>query len=836
MLQCTTAFEEARLLHPGDSGWFAIMRKLGNGQVMSQMHPMAHLDIVTRAIERASDVYLSQSSFSAKKRRITSFANVRAAWVDIDCYNIRRDPDETLIQEIVARCVEVGLPKPTYVVKSGRGLYAKWIFREEVGPSNLPVWNALQRSLCATFKAIGADVRARDVARVLRTVGSINSKAPDEPVHLAWCNTDLVDFDHLCLAASEVRLAPDAKEKIEQVGRLSQLRTADRARRELADLLPSITHLDHLDRYAQTREPILMASQERSLRALHWKRFTDLRQLAHLRGGIQRGSRNNFMFWMMVSLTNCGVVTRQNFFDELADLSRTISSDDYQPLQDGSMGSLFDRIGKQTAQGKDAVYAPSNAKLIDLLEITEQEQQHLSTLISPFEKRRRADARCPGRQQKREELQKAHRLAMDLLEKGNPAPQVAEQAGVDRRQVYRWQQAARLKQHCPKATDRKGRAIPMRQRQFDKGHIVGRVADMLAKKLGGTQICLELGLSESAWYRICKSIRRCGLRPDQLPGHASGASHELKEPLLGEQGDQATKDLQAEPLATTATTAVPTAPEAPSTSRKATSILSRLAQARASSHLQQEQLLARQQARLISQQATALIQKAHALGREADDMQSGDDLRVTLDRIKQRLHSRGIPFKATHPEHDPRHAHTVHAAPSSLGSQDAVLQSPAAMKAVLDLRQQARQARHEAEQLFSKLRGPGTTLLDVAPKIAENQAITVCNHVMSGTVSQTVQVMQQGLNGAGVHHGGASTTGRRHPSGPPGVPEKGPGGEAPQDAAQCRRAGGGGGGGISDHNLFASIFAQLEQRRQPGAGQHDPWELLAGPDPGGTAS
>jgi hypothetical protein len=500
------------------------------------------------------------------------------------------------------------------------------------------------------------------------------------------------------------------------------------------------------------------------------------------------------------------------------------------------MGSLFDRIGKQTAQGKDAVYAPSNAKLIDLLEITEQEQQHLSTLISPFEKRRRADARCPGRQQKREELQKAHRLAMDLLEKGNPAPQVAEQAGVDRRQVYRWQQAARLKQHCPKATDRKGRAIPMRQRQFDKGHIVGRVADMLAKKLGGTQICLELGLSESAWYRICKSIRRCGLRPDQLPGHASGASHELKEPLLGEQGDQATKDLQAEPLATTATTAVPTAPEAPSTSRKATSILSRLAQARASSHLQQEQLLARQQARLISQQATALIQKAHALGREADDMQSGDDLRVTLDRIKQRLHSRGIPFKATHPEHDPRHAHTVHAAPSSLGSQDAVLQSPAAMKAVLDLRQQARQARHEAEQLFSKLRGPGTTLLDVAPKIAENQAITVCNHVMSGTVSQTVQVMQQGLNGAGVHHGGASTTGRRHPSGPPGVPEKGPGGEAPQDAAQCRRAGGGGGGGISDHNLFASIFAQLEQRRQPGAGQHDPWELLAGPDPGGTAS
>ena len=834
MLQFTTAFEEARLLHPGDSGWFAIMRRLPDGKVMSKMHPMAHLDIVTKATERAPDIFLSQSSFSANKRRITAFANVRAAWVDIDCYNFDREPDRSLIDEIVDRCVQVGLPKPTYMIRSGRGLYAKWLFREEMGPANLPVWNALQRSLCATFKAIGADVRARDIARVLRPVGSINSKAPEAPVHLVWCNTDLVDFDHLCLAAAEVRIEPTEQEKIAQMQRLGHLRTANRARRELADLLPSITHLDHLDRYTQTREPILMAAQERSLRALHWRRFTDLRQLAHLRGGIHRGSRDNFMFWMMVSLANCGVVTRQNFFDELADLSKSIASDDYQPLQDGSMGSLYDRVGLQTLQGKAAVYTPSNAKLIDLLEITEQEQQHLSTLISPAEKRRRTDERCPGRQQRREELHQARRLVMDLLEQGSTAAQAADRAGVDRRQVYRWQQAAQLKKHCPKATARSGRALPVRARQAEKGHIVGQVADMLARKRSRAEICMSLGLSESAWYRICKSIRRCGLHPDQLPGHAGAPSPQMEQEEPAQQMGQVTQLVASH-----------------ARGHKPTSVLARLrAQAGAdmpdvlSQELRRSREQARQQAQILSQQAASLIQKAHALERAADQANSGVSLQATLDHITQRLRSRGIAIKATLPELDPRHAHDRPSAqsagalgPGRADAEEAIQRSPDAMKAVLDLRRRARQARHEAEQLFSKLNAYNKTTLDTAPAAVEDLTYSVRNLLMSDTVAFSTQAAEQGREGAGAqgaNHGGANTTGPKHASGPPGGPAKGSGSAASQAAGRCGY--GAGDGAFSDPNFFAGIFAQIAQRRHPGTGRRERRVLLAGQDPDGTAS
>jgi len=518
---------EARLLHPGDAGWFAVMRKLPSGHWMSRCHPLSQVETVVGAMARNPDIYISQASFTAPKRRLALLSQIRAAWVDIDCYNRGQAADQEFIEEVVERAVSAGLPRPTYVIRSGRGLYAKWIFEHCVDAANLPVWNALQSSLVATFRAIGADVRARDAARVLRALGSSNSKAADQaPVHMAWTSSELVDFRQLCEAASRVQIEPaheiaspepSARSGTDKLERLARLAEAERRKKALAELTPSITHLSALDLYAQTREPILLESQ--GARGLSWKRFLDLRKLAHLRGGVQRGERDNFLFWMMTFLSHAKVVTAANFWQELQALSQFVESEDFQPTRDGSMSTLYERL-KAHRKGVgcvgSSVYTPTNQTIIELLEITPQEQQQLATLISPDEKRRRSDERNPGRFERRARIEEIRPLALSLLEQGTPMAEVARQTGVDRRQLYRWRQARELVERHSSISSRSGRAQAVKASSI-KGHLLNKVADMLAAKKSHRQIGLELGLSESAMRRAVEQLRKLSALPGMIP-------------------------------------------------------------------------------------------------------------------------------------------------------------------------------------------------------------------------------------------------------------------------------------------------------------------------------
>ena len=69
----------------------------------------------------------------------------------------------------------LGLPSPSLLVESGRGLHLYW--KLQPTPSQaLPVWQAVQDELIRKLAPFGADAGARDCARVLRLVGSVNGK------------------------------------------------------------------------------------------------------------------------------------------------------------------------------------------------------------------------------------------------------------------------------------------------------------------------------------------------------------------------------------------------------------------------------------------------------------------------------------------------------------------------------------------------------------------------------------------------------------------------------------------------------------------------------------
>src|SRR4029453_5615212 len=105
---------EARLLHPSRHGYFAVMRKTAAGGVSSRMYPMQRLEDVGDAMRGAPDAYLSQASFVGTKRWVSMVSEVRAAWVDLDCYNIGAEPSDAFVDSVVARTTEIGVPRPSY--------------------------------------------------------------------------------------------------------------------------------------------------------------------------------------------------------------------------------------------------------------------------------------------------------------------------------------------------------------------------------------------------------------------------------------------------------------------------------------------------------------------------------------------------------------------------------------------------------------------------------------------------------------------------------------------------------------------------------------------------
>jgi hypothetical protein len=190
-----------------------------------------------------------------------------------------------------------------------------------------------------------------------------------------------------------------------------------------------------LTTFEQTHRPILL--KQNTVQSLNWHRFLDLRTLAMQRRGIHEGARDHFLFWMMTFLGHAEVVTPKNFWGEAKDLSSIISTRGFMPLKDGSLGTVYRKLCDRHAGRKidfkggryDPLYTASNAHLIDVLEITSDEQQGLLTLIDGREKARRVDAKNPERVERREQRLQWRAQASSMISSGASLRQVAEATG-----------------------------------------------------------------------------------------------------------------------------------------------------------------------------------------------------------------------------------------------------------------------------------------------------------------------------------------------------------------------------------------------------------------------
>lgn len=300
--------EEAQMFHDTErNGFFSILVDV-NGNKRQSAHRLGDMPKVLGLIDPNRDTWLSQAEFFQPNRRIVNLARIGLLFADLDTYRtdwaLGRSPEQ-LADSVLYFCHQEGIPTPSLLVFSGRGIQAKWLLESAVPRPALPRWNACQRYLVDRLKEAGADVGAKDASRVLRLIDTVNTKSGEvcRVVHVeSGADGQPVRYNFEYLA--EV-LLPVARWDIEK----QKQQRDEREKRKQLKLIGG-GKSDNLRGF--------------SGRQLAWHRLEDLRTLMTLRGGVAEGDRMRHLHWQLNFLLLSGATNSRLMYQEAATLARAI--------------------------------------------------------------------------------------------------------------------------------------------------------------------------------------------------------------------------------------------------------------------------------------------------------------------------------------------------------------------------------------------------------------------------------------------------------------------------------------------------------------------------------
>ena len=435
--------DEAQMFHDiGNHGFFSILVDV-HGVKRQSSHRLIEMPTVLNHIDKRRDTWISQAEFTSPNRRVVNLARIGLLFADLDTYRmdwaVGRSPEQ-LADSVLYFCHQEGIPTPSLLVFSGRGIQAKWLLDGTLPRAALPRWNACQRYLVDRLKEAGADVGAKDASRVLRLIDTVNTKSDEvcRVVHVeSGADGQPVRYNFEYLA--EV-LLPVARWDIEKQ---KQQRDERNERRQLK---------------------LIDGGKSNNLRGfsgreLAWHRLEDLRTLISLRGGVAEGDRMRHLHWQLNFLLLSGATNSCFMYHEAATLARAIdhgwgyNSKELMTLY--SKAKQFESGEKVSFGGKEypALYTPRNDTLINLFEITDDEQRELRTIISKgmaAERHRDRDTerrRAAGAVDRETYLKAANNKqaqAQELRAQGLSIRAIAEQMGISKTAVGRYIQPGKV--------------------------------------------------------------------------------------------------------------------------------------------------------------------------------------------------------------------------------------------------------------------------------------------------------------------------------------------------------------------------------------------------------
>ena len=347
------------LLHGESQGWITKAQIKDN---YIQKHFKIN-ELVKQNILCEKDLYISMNTFYKPQRRIENLKELNALYIDLDIYNTKFSKEQILM-DLEKNYYGSKIPIPSLVVDSGRGLYLIWLINFAPYKA-LPLWKAIEEYLYKNLKEFGADRKALDCTRVLRAIGTINSKSNTE--------VKILDFYNYRYDLREIQkeFLPELVPKKGQKG---------------------------------GKKKVYYVHRERSL---YHSRLLDLAKLCNIRNYNLRGNRELILFLYRYYSCYFEEDTEKALIDTLE-----LNSLFKEPLRERDV-IIATRSAEKTFKNKEKDYKYKNATLIDLLDITKEEQEQLKIIIdsrtkldrkneSRKEKRRNADGFTKREQQKKD--------------------------------------------------------------------------------------------------------------------------------------------------------------------------------------------------------------------------------------------------------------------------------------------------------------------------------------------------------------------------------------------------------------------------------------------------
>jgi hypothetical protein len=410
---------------------------------MAQILPQVRTDI---------DTYISQALFMKPNRRALNVAFITHAYVDLDLYKLAQPP--AVGQEgVMIRlfCRDEGIPEPSLIVSSGRGVYLKWFFSSPVPRAGAGRAVAVNRALVKRFGPWGADPSAVDVSRVLRLVGTTNTKNGETVriMHQADRDGAPLTYDFEMFADELLEFTMDE---------IRGFRDAKKARAAQVRLL---SH----ERARRTASQIAQDARKGNQKGFcpedwHWGVVEDLRRLAEIRHGgavpfcDESGSKvGPDLFGHIGACQLARVIPAGQLWGEVQEWARIILPASYvngpdfrnhcstllAKAKEASDGKKVEHNGKQVTP----VYTYRAETIIERLEITGDEMRQMSRLIDKDEKRRRdreawrADHTGQTRQEYLAQAEIRRGQALEMRARGMTQLAISYELGCDERVVRR---------------------------------------------------------------------------------------------------------------------------------------------------------------------------------------------------------------------------------------------------------------------------------------------------------------------------------------------------------------------------------------------------------------
>lgn len=345
--------------------------------VLGELQEYNYLEYDNLDIEKYAglyDVFCTQNTFRSKRRTKDNVLQLRVLWQDID--NVKDIP---LTIKKIDKLVEEGeIPPYHQIVDSGTGLHIKWIIKDYSGSKrNIRAWEKLQKDFYKKLKSLGADKGALDVARVLRVVGSINSK--NNHVVKMITNKPILPYDLWELYNKYIYVPAEKPKKNTRKSKSSNIR-----------LFTSNYNLNKT-------------------------RLADFEKLLEIRHNKMDSIRNKFMMLYGTYYILSGASSEATE-EKLRELNKKIRS---KKRASNSEIKTIVRNGLKRAKIslEDPKVLPKNETIIEMLDIAIEEQKVLKTIISKEVKNNRRNERKRENRRNKNGLTNREQKKQDLIKK-----------------------------------------------------------------------------------------------------------------------------------------------------------------------------------------------------------------------------------------------------------------------------------------------------------------------------------------------------------------------------------------------------------------------------------